>query len=200
MKRLLGAFILLAASGMSQCGPTIPTVCEEGSEKEQERCQETFLLTALILAQNKGPSPQTPASPAVNFIDESAYQLNGTFAAAQTLPRPSPAVIQSLSGRINAESDVDIYVMSYTSGQPLSFVIDASKPGTPAVCAMYTRFGESALDSAVPDGSLIPAGTLAAGSTPVVLDRVSRTHLYIRCSGLLNETYTVRFAYSTLNN
>ncbi len=200
MNRIVVLLILVfALSGLASCGPKIPTACEEENKKDQERCEEAALAATLVLFQNRSAAAPAPVSPGVNFVEESAFQLNGTFAVAQTLPLPTASTIQSISGRINTESDVDIYVLSYMSGEAPAFVMDASKPGTPSVCALYTRFGVSALDSAVPDGSLISVGALTASSTPVVLDRISRTHLYIRCSGVLNETYTVRLAYSTMN-
>lgn len=177
--------------------------CEtKDTQKKRDQCNfEVAALAALLVPRAaKSASPSAgPGLQTVNFTEESAYVSNDTFVTAQVLPLPSASTVQALSGRINTEGDVDIYSVSYTSGAALAFVLDVSKPGTAAVCSMYTSFGPSGSASSSPDGSLVHAGTISANVTALALDRVSHTHLYIRCSGLSNELYSIRLAYSALN-
>ncbi len=204
-KSILILAALPALSVLLNCGPQTPMTCEqEATQKEQEKCErESALFMLMLLNRRTAASPAaTPAATAtqtINFTEESAFTLNDTFLMADSMSLPTASTIQAISGRINVEGDVDIYSVSYTSGTAPAIVIDISKPGTAAVCVMYTNFGPSALNSGTPDGSLVSAGVVSANITPVVLDKFSRTHLYIRCSGLLNETYTVRLAYSVYN-
>ena len=184
------------------CWPHIPGCETKKTQKARDACVvETAALAALL-----GPKPAKPpesgaaaATQSVNFTEESSLVSNDTFVSAQSLPLPSSSVVQAVSGRISAENDVDIYKLSYTSGAAIAFVLDISKPGTSAVCSMYTSFGPSASTSSVPDGSMVSAGVISANVTALALDRVSQTHLYLRCSGASGDLYTIRIAYSALN-
>jgi len=200
MKPVLILLPLLFAATLN-CWHGIAGCETKDTQKKRDQCNLEVAALAAILVPRAAKSASPSAGPVqtVNFIEESAYVSNDTFVMAQVLPLPSSSTVQALSGRINTEGDVDIYSVSYTSGAALAFVLDVSKPGTAAVCSMYTSFGPSGSTSSSPDGSLVHAGTISANVTALALDRVSHTHLYIRCSGLVNELYSVRLAYSALN-
>ncbi len=191
--------ISLMLAGFS-CWPRIPGCEAKKTQAERDKCtMEAAAILALLAPKPARESSGSARVQTVNFMQESAYTSNDTFVLAHSLPLPDAYTVQAISGKINTEGDVDIYSVSYTSGTALAFVLDVSKPGTAALCSLYSSFGPSASTSGVPDGSMVNAGTVSANVTTVALDRVSHTHLYIRCSGLSGEMYTVRLAYSALN-
>ncbi len=174
--------------------------CEKLKTEEEKRdCRRDMTIYQLIASQRPGSASTPSSSQSVNFIEDSAFVSNDTFVLSQSVPLPGSLTIQAVSGKINAADDIDIYVLAYTGGGSGNYLIDVSKPTTSSVCAAYTSFGPSGVATGTPDGSLVSAGTMTANVSTITLDLSSRTHLYIRCSGTLNETYSLRFAYSSLN-
>ncbi|MBI3395259.1 MAG: hypothetical protein HY042_05450 [Spirochaetia bacterium] len=198
-------FALLLPLAVS-CGPPMPFDCDhQDNQDSKNECVRDMTILQFLMHAPRTTSSTPASSPgaqteSVNFTQESSNIANDTFLAAASLPLPTQTVIQAVSGKINVEGDVDIYYISYTSGTASTFSVELSKPAATSTCTAYTSFGPSLVNSGTADGSLISAGAITANVATVTLDLVSRTHLYIRCSGLLNETYTVRLAYSALNN
>lgn len=197
---LIGLAFLIMFPLAAGCKSEEPWNCEaRKNEEEKHDCRRDLAIFQLILSQKPGSTTPASSSQSVNFIEDSAFVSNDTFLLAQSVPLPSTQTIQAVSGKINTSDDIDIYVLAFSGGGSGNLLIDTSKPASTGVCAAYTSFGPSGVATGTPDGSLISAGTMTANVATITLDLYSRTHLYVRCSGALNETYSLRFAYSQLN-
>lgn len=155
------------------------------------------------------------------FSNPQTYTL--AFSSSSTLTTPynsanystSTPTYQNLNvtGTLVTPNNIDIMSMSYTSvgytpgsGSYTCIgytgntrIVEVSKISGSATCQLYSQFGASTNATTTATTETL-VGTLTSTVTTFTFNiSTGPTYLYVRCSGVTNDQYAVRFAYSSSN-
>ncbi len=200
MRKIKLLFYVICILTMMQCGSPISPREQCYKEEFCETAGGDCLIGTLFITSLFSPSSGSSSSSNVGTTS-SEFESNDNFVNSSFLFPSNTSLFTGRAGTISSASDVDIYVVSFTSSSgPSTRALYLSKVSGAATCNAYARSSQTFAANNTIDGTFTSLGALTSSTRTITQNLSDSSFIYILCSGNSGDTYEIRAGIDLANS